>query len=87
VDEMVDTGFTFAHLAPRFPGALCVALLGREGAGARLRGADGGLLALEVGPEEEPVRVLVARSERSTHWVLFPWSPAEDREAMASDPG
>ena len=87
VDEILDSGTTLTLLRELYPEACMAVLLGRH---AAERGqARGGLIAYPLpairgGPEAdsqaEPAAVVwVAESVAGSEWVLFPWSPAEDR--------
>ena len=87
VDEILDSGSTLTLLRGLYPEACMAVLLGRHAAD---RGRKrGGLIAYPlpafreghpVDSKAEPAAVVwVAESVAGSEWVLFPWSPAEDR--------
>jgi len=84
VDEMVDSGTTLRHLAGLFPRAHLAALVARtqEAPDAPVHGLHA--LALATPGGERPV--WVARCLPTDRWILFPWSPAEDRQAAGEAP-
>ena len=75
VDEILDTGETIEALAALYPDAVYAVLLGRH---ARERGTTAYDL-LRVPTSEAGPDVWVADTVAGDAWVLFPWSPAEDR--------
>jgi len=80
VDEMLDSGTTLRFLRNVYPQACFAVLLGRH---AAQRGVvQGALMALPAGPAGESApSVWVAEGIEGDDWILFPWSPPEDRAA------
>lgn len=80
VDEMLDSGTTLRFLGDLYPQACFAVLLGRH---AAQRGVvQGALMALPAGPSDVSApSVWVAEGIEGEDWILFPWSPLEDRAA------
>ena len=77
VDEILDSGTTLRFLRDFYPEACFAVLLGRRAAERGER--SGALTAIPCGAGSPPV--WVAGGLDSDDWVLFPWSPPEDRAA------
>lgn len=77
VDEMVDSGTTLAFLQSRYPVASYAALVARRA--RRMGDAAAGLIPAAAA--EGPRPVWVVSSLETDSWILFPWSPPEDRAA------
>ena len=77
IDEIVDSGETFAALAALYPRATYAALLGRHAAerGSRAEG----LLYVQRAYADGCPGVWFAHGVTGEDWILFPWSPDEDR--------
>ncbi len=77
---MLDSGSTMSFLRRLYPEATMVVLVTRHA--NRSVGSEGGLMSQTTSPKEgASTKVWVAESLETDRWVLFPWSPAEDREA------
>lgn len=81
VDEIVDSGMTMRCLHGLFPQATLTALVAR--CETRSGEPQGGLTACSFDPEAGPsLRVLVGEERRTADWIVFPWSPPEDRRSL-----
>jgi xanthine phosphoribosyltransferase len=87
LDEMLDSGTTLRFLHARYPQATLAALVARGPDGCD-EDAVAGLLASgwAAAGGEAGRPVWVARRLGTDRWILFPWSPAEDRAAGAGSP-
>ena len=86
VDEILDSGATMDFLRGLFPEATLAALVARhpdcEAAG------PGGLIPCTSDPSQgAAARVWVAEGLGTDRWILFPWSPPEDRAAETREAG
>jgi len=84
VDEMVDSGTTLRHLATLFPEATFAVLVAR--APATPLPCAHGLRRWPLDSLGGERHVWVARTLPTEHWVLFPWSPEEDRAGGVEAP-
>lgn len=79
VDEIVDSGETLRFLAGLYPEAIRAALVMREIEQPLAQRSGLGWRPDEAGSPSGR-GVWVARGMATDRWVLFPWSPAEDRD-------
>lgn len=77
VDEIMDSGETMRCVRELLPGATLAVLVARN-AGTPVE-TTSGLSAFAL--DEEQGRVWTAAVLKTDAWILFPWSPDEDRRA------
>jgi xanthine phosphoribosyltransferase len=83
VDEILDTGRTMAFVREMLPAATYATLVARRSDPPLAQHA--GLTAHGVGGEPG-LRVWAGAVLDTAAWILFPWSPAEDRDAAREAP-
>lgn len=80
IDEILDSGRTMAFLRTMLPEATFAFLVARETEREAVR-RSGSLSAYTCGGASAPL-VWAAEGMPTEDWILFPWSPPEDREAQ-----
>ncbi|MDF1702654.1 MAG: phosphoribosyltransferase family protein [Planctomycetota bacterium] len=81
IDEMVDSGATLRFLQGLYPQASYAVLVARIG-DERPQAEEG---LARIGDAESAHGVWAAATLATERWILFPWSPAEDRAVSGSD--
>lgn len=81
IDEMVDSGATLRFLQGLYPQASYAVLVARVGDATP---ETGGALA-RVGDADSAQGVWAAATLATERWILFPWSPAEDRAVSGAE--